>query len=1324
MKFMLNNFEESTELLKLFVAGSSDTREVAQYIYETHRLIKTETKVPFEVYLYEFDRIGEKGDISISDQKIIPHPVDSQNVGLICLFGEQFGTPINDYEIFLEDIEWATKPFCENGAHLVLDWTPEAAQCGGFALTGTAYEALTVIGRNRMLDVNDLRHVPLALMFCADDDSILYEENPIDGSWGWRSQYRARLEQVQNGQIKESEFDAWKDHTYKPQIQQLSNFVRFLTESNRFLRPERDIVTSPTDVIEKVKAFYHNDLDVIEHKKPHRFKGLSAFDIEDESVFFGRETEKLSAKRKLDALYLDDSRPNLFCIYGISGQGKSSFLRAGFIAPILNDTHYGVVINAQDFLSNSIQSEAPVHSGLASFLVQFQNAIPSAPKVDEEAIKLSLSDYRSEVLPVKIADMLTNLVDIYVAPPFRYVLAIDQMEIFSQSLDLEAEADRKYKDQTALAKLVLNVLRILAQHTKILIAFTAQEDTKMRLEQHDAFSGDLSNGESVRLLPMAATTLVDVAAELFDNVYVDGAQIAVKFDADLTRHLEVMIEELDNSVKDDVTSMLPLFSSMIQRLYYHILPEIKSVLAHVEDRTPDNIFDKAARLPNTLTIGLEQCEEILKLRDTISDLVNRAIEVVRTRVDLDLRSFDDHFEVLLKHLVEVRRFRFKEFQLQLKETTLSQEDGTFSAILDAFVDYRLLTPGSTLGSFRFGNIAVVQHWPFARDWMKRNRFVFSCREDMEQRLSDECNTESKRQQYFSSVSDQDVNRAATVLEAFKETWSPAYGIKANLAENEASLRNFCLEILRAFPHLANQNIEGAKDPKKPMSHLVADYLDSLLFASIFQSTPQALIIKDGKGRTLLYGLAFAGEYTMIDEFLCCVEEERRTDLLNARDNDSWQVIHAAAARGQVEAFKVLTIAGAVPNVAGASGQTALHLAVMSGNKNMVKVLLGKEYGFSPTQENDKNITPVHFAIMSNKTEIVELLFDSVTDDSRPRPNDPAVSNLLALAVENSAIQVGRWLLKNGLANVEQFNGDGRCPLHIAVEKGNLLAVDFLLHEAKADPNTKSKDASGATPLHLAVKGERLDIIEKLLSHDAIKVNLGDRYQATPLLRATEIQAEDVIAVLLKHPDIDVSAADHSGKSPLHIAHSRGDGTLILRLMRMPPANMNIKMGGGWTPLLLVSSYIGLDRLKSILDDPTVHFIDISETGKTLLDGIVKDNRHDLANWLENLMIDPRFSDAKDIWAKSLPQILAESPAKFRTIANTVKFDLNTPNLRGWTCLHVASALGDMELISLLRDRYNLDPNITDNWGRKAYDLVPRSLEIVSRRYLEQVEEHL
>jgi hypothetical protein len=100
--------------------------------------------------------------------------------------------------------------------------------------------------------------------------------------------------------------------------------------------------------------------------------------------------------------------------------------------------------------------------------------------------------------------------------------------------------------------------------------------------------------------------------------------------------------------------------------------------------------------------------------------------------------------------------------------------------------------------------------------------------------------------------------------------------------------------------------------------------------------------------------------------------------------------------------------------------------------------------------------------------------------ARDGADDPRWSALHLAAIDGDELAV-RWLLGGGAAVDLRVVPDGGCsgatPLHCAVAGGSLAVVDALL-EAGADP--AARDEAGYTPLLLAAERGDLDVVKRLL----------------------------------------------------------------------------------------------------------------------------------------------------------------------------------------------------------------------------------------------------
>lgn len=92
-------------------------------------------------------------------------------------------------------------------------------------------------------------------------------------------------------------------------------------------------------------------------------------------------------------------------------------------------------------------------------------------------------------------------------------------------------------------------------------------------------------------------------------------------------------------------------------------------------------------------------------------------------------------------------------------------------------------------------------------------------------------------------------------------------------------------------------------------------------------------------------------------------------------------------------------------------------------------------------------------------------------------------------------------------------------LFTAINKNDLTSVNNLI---KAGVDVNAFDSSGETPLTLAIKDQKLKIVNALLAAADINVNLSNKSGYTPLIEAIKENRLDIVNVLLGSSDININ----------------------------------------------------------------------------------------------------------------------------------------------------------------------------------------------------------
>ncbi|KAI1124366.1 ankyrin repeat-containing domain protein [Nemania abortiva] len=229
--------------------------------------------------------------------------------------------------------------------------------------------------------------------------------------------------------------------------------------------------------------------------------------------------------------------------------------------------------------------------------------------------------------------------------------------------------------------------------------------------------------------------------------------------------------------------------------------------------------------------------------------------------------------------------------------------------------------------------------------------------------------------------------------------------------------------------------------------------------------------------------------------------------------------------------------------------TILHIMAAYGLEKPATVSLqSAEVDLNAEDSNRK--TAIEVAIQYRRIEVVKVLIDyhAMDGNHNPHVNVGASQNLVILtrhgrdeAIIPPQRRVSRmpllgYIASNGTRQIMELvishldkeinqssNLQDNTPLMLAILWGNNDIVDFLLTLNALDVN--AQDLCGRTALAIAIRGYKYPAVKMLLQHPRIDVNCQDKDKRTPLHEAVHQENIRILEMLLLHPKLDPNVGD-------------------------------------------------------------------------------------------------------------------------------------------------------------------------------------------------------
>ncbi|KAL1458264.1 hypothetical protein WDU94_008426 [Cyamophila willieti] len=211
--------------------------------------------------------------------------------------------------------------------------------------------------------------------------------------------------------------------------------------------------------------------------------------------------------------------------------------------------------------------------------------------------------------------------------------------------------------------------------------------------------------------------------------------------------------------------------------------------------------------------------------------------------------------------------------------------------------------------------------------------------------------------------------------------------------------------------------------------------------------------------------------------------------VNRKDDKGLTPLHLACFFRYLDIVKLLLSKNADVHADGLMGTPILSVTIWDrpprarlNDKNLLDLLsVLIKYG---ANVNDKvgELSPLHFAVKENNVKVLDLLITNKVDVNASIYGIP----LLTVAVEKESIDIIQAILKVDNLDLNLRDESMYTPLHRACRMGNLKIVKLLVDRG-FDVNAQTENQF--TPLLEAIESRQYEVIEYLLQHEKINVNM-------------------------------------------------------------------------------------------------------------------------------------------------------------------------------------------------------------------------------------------
>ena len=454
--------------------------------------------------------------------------------------------------------------------------------------------------------------------------------------------------------------------------------------------------------------------------------------------------------------------------------------------------------------------------------------------------------------------------------------------------------------------------------------------------------------------------------------------------------------------------------------------------------------------------------------------------------------------------------------------------------------------------------------------------------------------------------------------------------------------------------------------------------------------------------------------------------------INKTDNEGRTLVHHAAWSGKFDLVQYLfTEQGLSPTAIDKNGLTALHYASLSFNLYLVKELI-TTYKLDPHQADSNGQLPIHYAAESGDILLLELYMKGykcslgLTDNEGWNIFHFSSSNGHTHFIKHITSQYPQYI-----SLLHSTDNEGRVPLHLACDSGNIQLATFLIEDIKCDVTATDTDGSncvmhacfsgnldliqlliqqyklepinnnntGFSVLHAAAQTGHTHILEWYSQEYSVDITNHTENNKYTLAHSAAYKGKlHCLQQLINKYQCDVNATStDTGSTVLHEACEGGHVPVVLYLTSLPECNVAAKTSNGSTVLHITCEYSdSLPMLKHLVENHQLDLCAVNDKGMAPIHLACSEGRLNLVQYIIEHI--PSLLELPVRGHGHTPFLTAVYFNQLEVIKCLIskKCNLSATDDEGSGAVHISVEEGHLNVLKYLIDNKYCNPNATNH----------------------------